>query len=623
MTLPGLFGLGFHGTAILCFAALVFLLLAWDRWPIETVSLIVLVALPLLFLFFPYEVNGAIVRPYSLFFGFGHEALVAICALMIVGRSLVVTGALEPAARRMAKVFEKKPRIALLLVLVAAMAASGLVNDTPIVVILIPLLAIAVQKARQAAAALLMPMNFAVLVGGMATTIGTSTNLIVVSTAADLGLPRFGLFDFYPLVAVAAVPALFYLWLVAPRLLRSVPAADTEQDAAVFEAEIYIGEHSKADGKSLDELLKDAAVRPRIREIRRGPGTSIVPRPSVQLQGNDRLLVRGTVDLLKELARTLDGELHGARNEPADDQEKAEDSRPAKDEPTLPRNELLAQMIVTEDSRLAQSTVRRARLASLHEVVMIGLRRSGHGAEWSRRDLADAVLKPGDVLLLQGTPDALREAQASGMGLLLNTMTPVPRADKAPIALAVLAAIVVVAAFKIVPIGLAALAGVAALMLSECIGWRDATSALSAKVVLLVASSLALGQALVLTGGIDFLAGQLHAATGQLGARWVLVLLLFLMGGVTNFVSNNAAAAIGTPLGVALASSLGAPAEPFVLAVLFGCNLCYVTPMGYQTNLLVMNAAGYRFSDFVRVGAPLFALMGTALSAALILSFGL
>jgi len=141
--------------------------------------------------------------------------------------------------------------------------------------------------------------------------------------------------------------------------------------------------------------------------------------------------------------------------------------------------------------------------------------------------------------------------------------------------------------------------------------------------VLLVAASLALGKALELTGATTFLALQLALHTAAMSPAWVLALLMALMGLLTNFVSNNAAAAIGTPLGVELARSLGVPVEPFVLAVLFGCNLCYLTPMGYQTNLLVMNSGGYRFTDYLRVGTPLFAIMWAGLSYGLVWRYGL
>lgn len=225
--------------------------------------------------------------------------------------------------------------------------------------------------------------------------------------------------------------------------------------------------------------------------------------------------------------------------------------------------------------------------------------------------------------MLQGKNEDIAKVQRDGYGLLLDARYMLPRQDKAWIALVVMAAVVLLAATKALPIALAALAGVFVLLLARCLSWEDVSHSLSVKVILLVASSLALGDALSVTDATAWAAHQLAGLSGALGPTWLLVLLMGLMGLLTNFVSNNAAAAIGTPLGVELARSLGVPAEPFVLAVLFGCNLCYVTPMGYQTNLLVMNAGGYRFTDFVRVGTPLFLLMWASLSYGLIWQYGL
>jgi di/tricarboxylate transporter len=186
-----------------------------------------------------------------------------------------------------------------------------------------------------------------------------------------------------------------------------------------------------------------------------------------------------------------------------------------------------------------------------------------------------------------------------------------------------MAVVVLLAATKLLPISLAALGGVLVLLGTRCMSWHDVAQSLSVKVILLVAASLALGDALEVTGATRFLAGLLAQHTLGMSAAWVLALLMGLMGLLTNFVSNNAAAAIGTPLGIELARSLGVPVEPFVLAVLFGCNLCYLTPMGYQTNLLVMNSGGYRFADYVRVGTPLFVIMWAALSYGLTWRYGL
>jgi len=233
------------------------------------------------------------------------------------------------------------------------------------------------------------------------------------------------------------------------------------------------------------------------------------------------------------------------------------------------------------------------------------------------------VLGAGDILLVQGSEDQLIAAQNDGIGLLLDSRHVVPRQTKAPVAIATMAVVVLLAATKLLPIGLAALSGVLALLATRAISWQDVGNSLSTKVIMLVAASLALGSALSVTGGTAFLAQQLVGLAGAIEPRYLLALLMLLMGLFTNFVSNNAAAAIGTPLGIEMARALGVPPEPYVLAVLFGCNLCYLTPMGYQTNLLVMNAAGYRFSDFVKVGTPLFVIMWAALCTVLVVHYGL
>ncbi len=177
--------------------------------------------------------------------------------------------------------------------------------------------------------------------------------------------------------------------------------------------------------------------------------------------------------------------------------------------------------------------------------------------------------------------------------------------------------IIITAALGILPIAVSALSGVFFMLFTGCLKWYDATRALSAPVILIIASSLALGTALVETGGASFIAQTYVAATEGLSPVLILSGLLFMMAMLTNVVSNNAAAVIGTPIAIGIANQLGQPAEPFVLAVLFGANMSFATPMAYQTNLLVMNAGNYRFGDFVRVGLPLALLMWAILSLVL------
>ena len=605
-----------HALAMLVFAAIVFAVFISDRLPIATVSIGVLVLLPIGFVLFPLDTADGRFDALSLFAGFGHPALVAICALMIVGQGLVVTGALEPAARLLATWVAEKPALALLALLVGAASISGVVNDTPVVVLLIPLIIAAAARAKMPAATMLLPMNYAVLIGGMATTIGTSTNLIVVALAAELGVGPFALFSFFPIVALAAVPALAYLWIVAPRLLSKVQAPTEAAASELFDAELHVEAESWLDGRPLREALAATGNKMRLVQVRRGSST-VVPLPSLKLRAGDRLVVQDTPARLKDFEGSLKAVLHRARAD-IDAQARHDDD----DEP-VPATAVMAQMIVDSSSPLVGRSVRQEHLARQYAVAVVGLKHNSTQRGWQRENLADRRIGEGDILLLQGEPDDIQTLQRDGLGLLLDERFTLPRQDKAPLALLAMAAVVLLAATKTLPISLAALGGVMVLLLGRCLSWEDVAHSLSTKVILLVAASLALGQALSVSGATAWLAQQMAATSQTLSSAWVLALLMALMGLLTNFVSNNAAAAIGTPLAVELARSLGLPPEPFVLAVLFGCNLCYLTPMGYQTNLLVMNAGGYRFADFVRVGTPLFLIMWAALSWLLVQSYGL
>ena len=597
--------LSLHGMAVLALTAAAFAMFALERLPIESTSLLILVLLAAGFQAFPYEHDGAPVEPVDFFFGFGHEALVAICALMILGRGLVVTGALEPASRLLGRMLEARPGVAMLVVLVLCAGASGVLNDTPIVVMMLPILVGAALRAKSSAARTLLPMNYAVLIGGMGTTIGTSTNLLVVSIAADLGVRRFDVFEFYHVTALAAIGGILYLWLVLPRLIpeRAAPMADASPQ--VFSAVLHVGEDGFADGKSLAEAQKKMGPALRISRLVRGEGLELARLPSLTLRAGDRIHVKADAQALRESAERLGATLHCASGEepPVDEEH-----------PLEAEGQQMAEVVVTEGSALNRSTVRATRFSDLHDVVIVGLHRPSGRALRGHDDIGDVVLQAGDVLLVQGTREAIARLRERAQLLVLAQSYEVPRTDKAPIALVILAAVVLLAALKLAPIAVAALAGAAAMIVTRCISWDEAGTALSAKVILLVASSLALGAALEKTGATGWLAASFVTATRGLSPEWVLALLMLLMAAFTNFVSNNAAAAVGTPIAVGIAAQLGVAPEPLVLAILFGANFCYVTPMAYQTNLLVMSAGGYRFADFVRGGLPLLVIMLAAYS---------
>ncbi|MGH7859633.1 MAG: SLC13 family permease, partial [Candidatus Binatia bacterium] len=283
----------------------------------------------------------------------------------------------------------------------------------------------------------------------------------------------------------------------------------------------------------------------------------------------------------------------------------------------------LAELVIGHDSEMLDRSLRDARFAESHGIVVLGLHRSGGGFLGARTDIAAAPLAPGDVLLVQGPVDRIAELRAVPGLLLVDSGMILPRSQRAPWAIAIMAAVVAVAAMDLAPIHVAAFGGVVAMLLSGCVRLHGLGPALSPAVILLVASSLALGKSLVDTGAANWIAQGTAALVTGIPPAAQLASFMFLAAVLTNFVSNSATAAIGTPIAAATALQLGSPMEPFVLAILFGANLSYATPMAYQTNLLVMNAAGYRFADFLRVGGPLVLLMLASLSVLLALRYSL
>ena len=229
-------------------------------------------------------------------------------------------------------------------------------------------------------------------------------------------------------------------------------------------------------------------------------------------------------------------------------------------------------------------------------------------------EMANVPLQVGDVLLVQGASEKISELKKGGRILVLDGTADIPHSKKAPLALGIMVAVVTLAAIGILPIAIGSVCGVLMLTITGCLGWRDVGEAVNTQIVLIVAASLALGVAMVGTGAADAMAAQFVSLTSDSSVTFQLSGLMLLMAILTNIVSNNAAAVIGTPIAIGIAQQQGLAVEPFVLAVLFGANMSYATPMAYKTNLLVMTVGGYSFNDFLKVGIPLTILMWVSLS---------
>jgi len=595
-----------HAIAVLALTVTAFILFTVERIPIPVTGLMVIAALALGFHLFPFDRDGIQLGPQQIFSGFGHEALVSICCLMILGRALMVTGALEPLARLLARLWAFNRHIALLVLLASAMVLSAFVNDTPVVVVLMPVAIGLAMRAGQSASRMLMPMNFAVVIGGMATTIGTSTNLLIVSLALDHGVPPIDMFEFTPLVVGPALLALAYLWLIAPRLLtdRANPLADITPRR--FDAILYVGPRSRARGKTLARARRWTGNKMTVQRVQRGPEALAANDTLVLLEG-DRLLVNDSSSYLKEYEQALGATLYDADSV---------NNLPPEQHPLRGQDQRMVEVVITEESPLRKRSLRETRFAERFGVVILAMYRPSD-EESLTGEIPDRELRSGDVLLVQGSPERTTALKSEPGLLVLDGTLDLPRTRKAPVAVTIMATVVLLAALRVLPISMASLIGVVALLLTGCLKFEGLGRGISAEVVLIVVASLSLGRALTATGGADMLASGFMSVASGLSTQAVLAAVMIFLGILTNFVSNNAAAAVGTPVALAIAAHLGAPPEPFVLAAIVGCNLSFATPMGYQTNVLIMQPGGYVFRDFVRVGGPLVILMIIAFSVEL------
>jgi di/tricarboxylate transporter len=585
-----------HGIAVVILIVAALYLFTRDRLPLESSSLAVIIALIVGFHLFPYEVDGVLVDPAQFLLGFGNEALITICSLIVVGKALEMTGALQPVARFVGNLWLRRPKAALLLMLVAVFVLSAFVNDTPIVVLMIPILVGIALRMRLPASGFMLPMGLATIMGGMSTTIGTSTNLLVVGITRDLGVADISMFDItVPALLVGSV-GLVFVWLVVPRLLpdRSMPMTSTRP--RVFDAQLTVCEDGFAAGKSLKEVLDRTEHEMRIEQIRRGDALLVAKLPSATLQPGDRLLVRDTADNLKHFESLIGATLYEvAEGTEAFDSEK----------PLGEGGQYLAEIVITRDSPLCLRTLSEVSLGSPAGLVPLAVHRARAPGQKEAADPGSVVLRAGDVVLVQGTRSALDAAKNESRMLIADGTIELPRAHRAKRALFVLFIVIgVMIAFG-------------------CLSWRDVGRSLPIAVIMLIVASLAMGKALVATGMAEFLAFGLVRAAGDLPTPMILSAFILIMAVLTNLVSNNAAAVIGTPIAIAAAQQLGAEPLPFVLAVLFGANMSFATPFGYQTNLLILSTGGYRFADFLKAGVPLILILWIGFSIVLPLWYGI
>lgn len=591
--------------ATLILTAGVIVLFAWERVPIEVTSIGLISILLLLFFLFPVlgPDGRNLLGARRLLEGFSNQALIAVLALLVVGQAIVRTAALDRIAQRIMRVGapESLWPVAIILVMVAVM--SAFLNNTPLVVIFIPIIQAAAARTGHSPSAYMMPMCFAATLGGLTTLIGTSTNLLVSSALIDLGERPFTFFEFaLPGLLLASV-GLIYLLLFGPRLLppRATLAGSLHAEGGKqFIAQITIPEGSRHIG-----MKAVAGLFPNLREITvqlilRGEHIELPPFDNFEIRAGDLLIVAATRKALMNAVTRGGGVL-------APEMPEAFRRNSGKTEPWGTEDQILSEAMVTPASRLIGQTLEQIAFRYRYHCIPLGIQRR---SRMIRARMTEIPLEAGDVLLVQGRREDVLGLRANRDILPMEwSMIDLPAPHLAGLAGLVFVAIIGLAAFDIVPIVIAAILGALGMIVVGALNVRQALQAIDPKIILLVGAALALGSAMDATGGATFVA---HNFVGVfLGAPSAVILSAFflIVAVFTNVLSNNACAVIFTPIGIGLAQTLGVDPVIFAYAVVFAANCSFATPIGYQTNLLIMGPGHYQFADFVRFGVPLVVLL--------------
>lgn len=570
-----------------------------ERFSIETVSMTVLTVLLVFFGFF--GTGADIDLPASdIFSGFSDPALITIMALLVIGQGMFQTGALERPTKRINNMLKSAPRRTFFLVFGFAFLVSMFMNNTPIVVMFIPVISAMALQLRSSASRLMMPLSFVCILAGMTTLIGSSTNLLVASTLERLTPQSIAFFDPTGPGLILALIGAIYIIIFAPIML---PKRTAEDGQPLVEGHQYIAQIKISEDHPLLDTMPKAGLyaglrNVTVRVISRGGGKMLPPFEE-PLKSGDVLTVAATRQALRDLLASRPEYLHGMLNigEFTNLETDFPDRGPI----------VISEAVVAPGSRLIGRSIKLAGFRQYTGCLVLGIRRR---SRMLRENMLDIRLESGDTLLLFGYETDTANLRENRDVLLLDWATKeLPDIRKSRIARVIFLGVIALAAAPGVPIVMAALGGALTMLATKCLNVRQAVRALDMKIFLLIGAAFAMGLALERTGGALFIANEVVEIFMPFGPVALLGALFLVIAATTNILSNSATALLFAPIAVNISAQSGIDPLTLVLTVIFAANCCFATPIAYQTNLLIMGPGHYRFSDFVKFGLPLVILL--------------
>lgn len=586
--------------AILGGLALAIVFYVWDRVPIEIVSASIVAILMAFFHLFPLEASNPTTA--DLLAGFANPALITILCLLIVGQGIFQTGAMEGPTQRLLDAYDQHPKATLIGMFAFVFVISAFINNTPVVVMFVPILVAIAKRMEKSPSKLMIPLSYMCILAGMTTLIGSSTNLLVADTLMSVTGEQLSFFDpSIPGLFLAAV-GIVYIIVILPHLLPD--RASMEAEIAGGGGKQYIAQldvtsdHPLIGKKPVAGMFADLPDMT-VRMIQRGEHALLPPFDQIELKAGDLVIVAATRQTLTNLLAKRADFMRGM----------LEASGPG-DNPTPGDSLVMAEAVVAPGSRLIGRTIRQIGFRHVTGCIVLGIQRR---SRMIRSRMGEIRLEAGDTLLLFGASASLRGLRADRDLLVMDwATTSIADPRRSNFARAIFGGVVLTAATGLLPIVLASFLGAVAMIMAGCLNTRQAARAFDMRVYLLIGSAIALGTAMQVTGAADLMATGVVSVFAPFGPVVLMSALFLLVAILTNVLSNSATAILFTPIAVGAANQIGADPTLFAMTVLFAANTCFATPIGYQTNLLVMGPGHYNFADYLRAGSPMVVLFWIA-----------